>query len=284
MLVTIGLPVYNAEKYIDKAIRSILSQTYKNWELIIVDDGSSDRSIEIARSYDDSRIIIYSDGKNKKLPARLNEVVQRANGDFIARMDADDIIAPNKIEMQVNYLLENKEIDLVSTGLCSISNNDEVLGVRVYKNRELSIDEVLLGQSGIVHAAVLARKSWFERHLYSSNYPRAEDYELWARSVVEHDLNYYLIEEPLYYYREDGNISLDNLLTAYDSQISLIKYMKYRGRRMFPLHYYFYLKKMIVRLMYWLSIEECLLKKRRKGEVSPEVKINIEKHIKQVSN
>ncbi|WP_394145880.1 glycosyltransferase [Vibrio atypicus] len=281
-LVTIGLPVYNAEKYLDKAILSVLSQTYQNWELIIVDDGSSDRSLDIAQSYRDPRIIIHSDGHNKKLPARLNEIVQLAKGQFVARMDADDIIAPDRIEKQVSYLLNNDETDLVSTGLCSMNDNEQVLGVRIYQNKPLSVDDVLLGHSGIVHAAVLARKSWFERHPYSTDYPLAEDYELWARAAVDCDLKYHLIEEPLYYYREDSSISLSKLMVAYTSQASVIKNLGYRGERMLPLHYYFYIKKCVAKAMHTLRLEKFLLTIRRMNGVAPDMKTKIENNIKQV--
>ena len=91
MAITIGIPFYNAEAYLADAIRSVFAQTYEDWELILIDDGSTDNSLAIARSVDDPRVRVYSDGKNKKLASRLNELTQLATYEFIARMDADDV-------------------------------------------------------------------------------------------------------------------------------------------------------------------------------------------------
>ena len=98
-MVTIGLPFYNAEKYLALAIESVLQQTYTNWELLLLDDGSTDNSLSIAQSYaqKDSRIKVISDGKNKNLATRLNELPSLAQGLYLARMDADDIMHSARI-------------------------------------------------------------------------------------------------------------------------------------------------------------------------------------------
>ena len=128
MIISIGIPFYNAEKYLEDAIFSVLAQTYEFWELILIDDGSSDNSLVIANMYakKDSRIRVISDGMNKKLPYRLNQLIQESTGDFIARMDADDIMHPERLEKQLRFLETNKRYDLVSTGLVSIDNDNIV--------------------------------------------------------------------------------------------------------------------------------------------------------------
>src|SRR5690554_4188978 len=91
--VSIGIPFFNAEAYLLDAIKSVFAQTHQNWELILLDDGSTDRSLEIARSIDDPRVRVYSDGQNKHLAARLNEIARLARYEYLARMDADDLMA-----------------------------------------------------------------------------------------------------------------------------------------------------------------------------------------------
>ncbi len=91
---------------LEDAIKSVLAQTFQDWELILVDDGSTDRSLEIARSFVDSQIRIISDGYNRRLPYRLNQIISEAKYDIIARMDADDLMAVDRLEKQIKVLNE----------------------------------------------------------------------------------------------------------------------------------------------------------------------------------
>ena len=104
MPITIGIPFYNAETYLADAIRSIFAQTYQDWELILIDDGSTDRSVEIARAVKDPRVRVISDGQNNRLPYRLNQITALARFDLVGRMDADDLISPAKFEKQKSIL------------------------------------------------------------------------------------------------------------------------------------------------------------------------------------
>lgn len=130
MLVSIGLPVYNCEKTVLGTINSIISQTYENWELIIVDDGSSDTSLDVINSIKDARIKVYSDGENKGLPYRLNQIAKLAKGEYIARMDSDDLMHPERIAVQIKYLQGNPNIDLIGSGAYIINEQEKVLGQR----------------------------------------------------------------------------------------------------------------------------------------------------------
>jgi len=109
-MISIGISIYNAEKYLVDAINSVLEQTYENWELVLVDDGSTDNSLKIAQEFaiKDNRIRVISDGLNKKLPARLNQIINEAKYDYIARMDADDVMHPQRLEKQLQFLEKNK--------------------------------------------------------------------------------------------------------------------------------------------------------------------------------
>ena len=106
-LVSIGISVYNCQATIGSAFRSILNQTYENWELILIDDGSQDDTLTIIKQFNDDRIRIYSDGRNRGLPGRLNEAVALSQGKYFARMDGDDICYPTRLASQVDFLEKN---------------------------------------------------------------------------------------------------------------------------------------------------------------------------------
>jgi len=102
-LVSVGIPFLNPGPYLDLAVRSVFAQTYPNWELILVDDGSTDGSYERATAIQDPRVRVLRDGQNKGLPARLNEIVRLAKGELVARMDADDAMHPLRLAKQVGF-------------------------------------------------------------------------------------------------------------------------------------------------------------------------------------
>ncbi|WP_412070416.1 glycosyltransferase family 2 protein [Rubrivirga sp. IMCC43871] len=211
--VSIGLPFYNAEAFLAGAIQSVFAQTHTDWELILVDDGSTDRSLEIARSVDDPRVRVYSDGTNRRLGARLNQIAGLARYELVARMDADDLMARNRIETQLRALAADPTADLVSTGVCSIRDDGTPVGIRcVPDGYRLSPASVLAGQGGIVHASVVARRAWVRRNAYDETLPIAEDANLWVRALAKDDLRVRFVSEPLYYYREDGNVTIEKQL------------------------------------------------------------------------
>ena len=215
-LITVGIPFYNAEATLLDAVRSVFAQTHAHWELILLDDGSTDRSLEVARSIDDPRVRVYSDGTNKRLASRLNEMRQLARSDYMARMDADDLMAPTRLEKQIEVLLAHPEVDLVSTGICSLTDDHHPVGVRcVAPGHSIRPRKLLGGHSGIVHASVLGRKAWFERNSYNETLPVSQDTNLWVCAYARGDLRAAFVPEPLYYYREDGNVSTRKLLLAY---------------------------------------------------------------------
>ena len=227
--ISIGIPIYNAEAYLEDAIKSVLAQTYELWELILIDDGSTDGSLTIARRFEkaDNRIKVISDGKNKKLPTRLNQLIDESQYDYIARMDADDLIHPDRLTIQMAFLANNIDCDLVSTGVVSIDNHNKVYGCRHVDHIYTKFDEIAPAYP-IVHASVLARKSWYERNRYDENYPRSEDYDLWCRAIANRDLRLAVLPDLLYYYREEGNLSLAKIIRSYKD--SFKTYREYKGR------------------------------------------------------
>lgn len=221
--ITIGIPFYNAEATLLDAVCSVFAQTHQDWELILLDDGSTDRSLELARSICDSRVRVYSDGRNRHLAARLNEITQLARYDFIARMDADDLMSPFRLEHQLDVIVSQPDVDLVTTGICSLNDDCEPLGMRcVSSSHSITPDGLLSGKSGIVHPAIIGRRAWFLRNPYNENISRGQDTNLWVRAFSLGDLKVYFVRDPYYYYREDANVSKDRLLAAYKSVLYTI--------------------------------------------------------------
>lgn len=253
MPITIGIPFYNAELYLADAIRSVFAQTYQDWELILVDDGSTDGSLEIARAVMDSRVRVISDGQNRRLPYRLNQITEEASYELIGRMDADDLISPNRFEKQIKILDTYPDIDLVTTGVCSLSNDNRPVGVRCGSSDDrITGRGLLLCQCAVVHAALLGRRSWFLRNPYDPAINRTEDYELWLRAYSKRDFNLHIMSEPLYYYREEENVTLSRLLTAYASQRGLYRQYSSIGLRAYELPLMMfgsYCKSLIVRVI-----------------------------------
>lgn len=284
MNISIGISFYNCEKFLASAIKSILAQTHTDWELILINDGSTDHSLEIARSFDDSRIRIISDGLNMKLAARLNQIIDLSKYDYIARMDADDIIDPFRLEKQIKFLDQNQDIDLVSTGVCSISNKNEVRGIRNYKNSCLSSFDVISGNIGLVHASVMARKSWYLRNRYKENIV-AEDYELWNRAFANNDLKIYRVQEPLYYYREDDNVTYAKLMKAYKSQLSIISDYK-SALTLFDylkINLKMYFKIIVIFILNMFGMLDILLKRRGVEQPTSDQLANIQENLKNIT-
>ena len=229
-MISIGIPFFNAEKYLEYSICSVLAQTYEDWELLLVDDGSTDDSLLIAHKYakHDSRIRVISDGKNRKLPFRLNQIIQESKYNFIARMDADDLMSNDRLEKQIRVLEQNLDIDFVTSGCLSIDTENELAGVIPIKNYQMNTAMILEGRTNLIHASLLARKKWYLRNLYNENSLLAEDYHLWLEAAKKNDLKYIVIEEPLYWYRVTENVTIEKMSAGYNTQIEIIK-DNYRG-------------------------------------------------------
>ncbi|OSY88148.1 glycosyltransferase [Tenacibaculum holothuriorum] len=264
MNVTIAIPFYNAEKFLPDAIKSVFAQTHKEWELLLIDDGSSDNSLAIANSVKDSRVKVFSDGKNKKLAGRLNEVTKMASYDFIVRMDADDLMMPNRVEKLVKIIKENK-VDIVTSGVYSVLNDLSVIGVRGDDYDNASFKEILTKRKGVTHAALIARKEWYKRNIYDENLSVAQDLDLWLRSSKRNDLKIISISEPLYIYREENNVTTKKLLKAYKNERRMIR--KYVGHYSL-LIFKSYLKSIVVSILSVFGKVKILQKNRSKKEIT----------------
>lgn len=201
MLISVGIPFYNNQSTLSEAIRSVFAQTYQNWELLLVDDGSSDASVEIAKSIQDSRVRVITDGENKGLAWRLNQIAQLAKGEYLARMDGDDLMHPKRLQRQLEYLNQNPQVDIIATGVYSLNQDNQIQGIRGLEDlTDMSTKKVLLNKGLIIHPTVMATREWFRGYPYDTSYPRTQDRELWCR--VANTSCFAKISEPLYFYRE----------------------------------------------------------------------------------
>lgn len=187
-IVSVITSVYNGETYLREAIDSILNQTYTHFEFIIINDGSTDRSLEIIKSYTDSRIKLINNDGNKGLIYSLNKGIEMAKGTYIARMDADDISMPERFEKQVKFLENNFAIDICTSDYIQFSAFKERKNIGLSNHDE--IVSFLLFNSSLIHPTLLFRKTVFDsdKVWFDKNYIHAEDYELWTRLLLKHQV------------------------------------------------------------------------------------------------
>ena len=181
-LVSVVMSTYNTDKKILKlSIDSILNQSYKNMELIIVVDGGED-DIYINKFYDDSRIKIIKHSKNLGLPFSLNEAIKTSKGEFIARMDSDDISRKNRIAKQVEYMNNNDQVDILSTWYKTIGSYSK--SVKEKNRKSKYVISKLFFVNIIAHPSVMfRRKSIFSKNLfYNEKFKYSQDFELWNRN------------------------------------------------------------------------------------------------------
>lgn len=182
--VTVIMSTYNTpNEYLEKATNSILNQTYKNIEFIIVVDGDKDNLLFLKKFKDDRIKIIYNE-KNIGLPASLNKAIKISTGEYIARMDSDDISLPNRIEMQLNYLEKYKYIDILGTYALTFGDRLHISMYPYYDSE--SIKAQLMFRCALIHPTIMIRKSFLIKNKldYNEQFYTAQDYELWCRALV----------------------------------------------------------------------------------------------------
>lgn len=213
------LPSYNPGFSLYLAIKSILNQTFTDFELIILDDGSSDNSIVIAQSFNDPRIRIYCDGINKGLSYRLNQGVSLSRADFIARMDADDLCFPNRFEVQFNYLIAHSDVDLVCCKVVTFNDsNYSLIKFLPYKKYHDQIVFTPWKTIPMPHPTWMGKTSWFKKYQYKTpEIVRAEDQDLLLRSMD--NSKFHTLPEVLLAYRQ-SKFDFRKTLTA---RVSLLK-------------------------------------------------------------
>lgn len=202
-LVSILVPAYNAEDTIKNSIDSILKQTVKDFEIIIVNDGSTDNTINILSSIKDNRIKIITK-HHSGISNSLNIGIKECKGKYIARFDTDDIMLEDRLEIQTNYMEEHDECDVLSTG-CLVQNSDDNIEEVNFDNKIVAFNDLLL-TNNIIHPTVMFRRSSLEKldFIYESLYDGCEDYKLWFNCLAN-GLNIHIVDKKTIIYNNRKN-------------------------------------------------------------------------------
>lgn len=184
-LVSVVIPTYNGEKYIKKAVESVQNQTYQNMEIIIVNDSSSDNTLEIllGLSREDPRVIIETNETNLGFVRSLNKGVENARGKYIARLDDDDVwFNPRKTEKQVEFLEKNEDYVLVGGGMIKVDSNNREFGRYLFPEQDRDIRRAILVDNLFVHSTVIFRKdAWEKAGKYNDKFGFFADLDLWLK-------------------------------------------------------------------------------------------------------
>lgn len=248
MRVSIIMGVYNVENTIERAIDSILKQTYKDWIFIICDDGSSDNTISILKQYKirfPEKFKIIRNKKNRGLTYSLNHCLKYVSTEYIARMDADDVSLPERLKTQVEFLDENKEYAFVGSAIERFDENG--VWKKCYLVEGSPSKNVFLFSSGFVHPTIMIRKSALDSvHNYNDKWytNRCEDYDLWMRLYAQ-GYKGYNINTILFQYYE-GKDSFPKRKYRYRICESVMRAKGYAALGLYPKGGVYVLKPLIV--------------------------------------
>lgn len=249
-MVSVITAIYNCKHTLGRAIESILSQTYENWEFIICDDCSTDGSYEVALEYQKrypEKFVVIRNEKNSKLAFSLNHCLQYAKGEYIARIDGDDISLPERLEKQVSFLQTHPEYDVVGTAMIPFDEHGEQVP-RICKECPDKFD--LLKNPCFAHATILMKKSVYDTLKGYTVLPRTkrgQDYDLWFRFFAA-GFRGYNMQEALYKVHE----SVEDLKRrSFISRLQIVQTMWFGYRLLrYPLrHYVFLLRPVCVGLI-----------------------------------
>ena len=219
---SVVMPVYNAEKYLSEAIESILQQSFEDFEFLIINDGSTDRSKDIVLQYDDPRIIYVENDSNMGLIATLNRGIKLARGLFLARMDADDISVKDRFAKQIAFLKNNPNYGLCGSTVRIIDGKGQRKKRVMLPITDTEIRTYSYFSSPLIHPTVMGYTHLFKSNLYSDDYKTAEDYELWVR-LFECTCLYNLEDDLLFYRVHDFNVSKTDKDSGLDSSVRLLR-------------------------------------------------------------
>lgn len=208
-LVSVVMPVFNGESYVREAIQSVLNQTYTNFEFIIMNDGSTDTSEIIIRSFKDERIKLINNPVNLGLVKTLNLAISHCKGEFIARFDSDDICTQNRLEKQLKQFSKSSTLDVVGSTANIIDSCGEYKGLFKVPEEHTDIHLGMLFNNQVIHPTVMIRRKSILKYMpnvYDDKDQHVEDYGLWVKMLSNHQ--FYNIQEPLIKYRvHDTKIS-----------------------------------------------------------------------------
>ncbi len=198
------MPVYNAERFVGNAIKSILNQTYKNLELIIIEDASTDNSLSQIQAFNDNRIQIIRNDRNRGIVYSRNKGLCMASGEFIGMFDADDIAYSNKFEEQITFLEQNKDYGMVGSWANFIDEDDQAIkGAWKLNSSPAKIPSIMLFKNYFLQSAVLYRKDCIKSYSFKEGFDILEDYLIWLEIIKKHKA--WNLQKPLVHYRIHQN-------------------------------------------------------------------------------
>ncbi|MFI5252434.1 MAG: glycosyltransferase family 2 protein [Bacteroidota bacterium] len=194
--VSVIIPMFNAERFLRSAVESVLGQTFADFECIIIDDGSTDSSEQIIRSYHDSRIKLLRNSNNLGITKSLNKGISESIGKYICRMDADDMCVPDRLLKQVTYLDSHLDVAVVGSWVILIDTQGRNIGTEQYPGSSADIMNQIFTHNPFAHSSVMIRRTVLDIcGNYSANFLHNEDYDLWLRIAARFPVAN--IEEPL---------------------------------------------------------------------------------------
>lgn len=213
------MPVFNGGKYLEHSVRSILAQTFENWKLLIIDDGSTDDSVKSLSGTIDKRIEIISEVENLGLSLRLNQAVEMCRSKYFGRMDHDDICHPTRFAKQIDFLEKHPDVDLLATKCLTIDDSWTILGELPFNVLHRDICRYPWIGFYLPHPTWIGRSTWFKKHPYKYPAPyRCEDQELLLRTFETS--NFHTLPEHLLAYRLSDRIHFKSRL---QTRFSLMK-------------------------------------------------------------
>jgi len=260
--VSIIIPTYNQSQYLEEAMESVLNQTYQNIEIIIVDDGSTDNTSEVVKSFDNK--IIYIPQKNKGASSARNAGIKKAQGQYVAFLDSDDMWIKNKLEKQIKFIQNNPEIGLLGTGCYQMVDINKMIYKKIFPAKNEILQKDLIKYNPFIQSSVIIKKDVFNHiDLYDEKFKESEDYDLWLRIAQKYkvaNLEQALVTKR--YYEKGLSKDKDNkqLYFALKAKRNAIKRGQYS-----KLYYFYILKSWIFMKMPFFVrriIRKCLLKKK----------------------
>ena len=211
--ITVAMPVFNGGQHLRLAVLSIVGQTFHDWEMLIIDDGSTDNALQDIADIHDSRIRILRDGRNKGLATRLNEAIDLARGQYFARMDHDDVSYPERFARQIALLESNPVLDVVAVRAVTISDDNELVGTFPGPLTHREICARPWQGFYFPHPTWMGRTAWFRTFQYASPAPYyCEDQELLLRSHAKS--RFATVDQVLFAYRVQNRINWKKLTKA----------------------------------------------------------------------
>ena len=244
-LVSIVLAIYNGEKFLRETIESLLNQTYKNIEIIVVVNCTNDNTLNILKSYNDERIKIF-ETNICQLAFNLNYGLLQSKGTYIVRIDSDDVAEPQRLEKQLKVLTEG-DFDIVGSNLTYINENSLEIGEKKYPESDSKIRKTILYSSPFAHPSVIYKKSSVLKVGGYMNGKVSEDYDLWLRMMRDKTMKFYNIQENLTKYRIHSDQAKGNKLAYYEICGYMIREALYQKSFKYVIGFFVFLLKGLIK-------------------------------------